>query len=60
MSDNNDTAIVKKLDAITTLLQQLVAIQLAREGVNKAEIGKHLHLAKSTVVKMLKGVGKDK
>jgi len=54
----SDDAICEKLDAIHATLQHILAIELAREGVNKAEIGKHLHVAKSTVVKMLKGINK--
>jgi predicted transcriptional regulator len=46
----------KKLDAILDLLRQLVALELARRGTPQAVIGKKLHVAKSTVVQMLKGV----
>lgn len=48
-----------KLDRIITLLQHLLALQLANGGVNKAEIGKHLKIAKSTIVKMLRDFNKE-
>jgi hypothetical protein len=41
------------------LLQQLVALEMAREGTPKQTIAKHLRLAKATVVSMLKGVKLD-
>jgi DNA-binding MarR family transcriptional regulator len=50
--------ISQKLDEVTRLLQYLVAIELYKEQVPKELIGKHLHIAKSTVVKMLKGIEK--
>lgn len=56
-SDN--AGLEKKLDAVIGLLQQLVAIEMAREGTPKQTIAKHLHLAKATVVSMLKGVKLD-
>lgn len=48
----------KKVDAAIGLMQHLLAIELAREGVPIQTIAKHLHLAKATVVAMLKGVQK--
>lgn len=48
-----------KLDRITGLLQHLLAIELSKGGVNKTEIGKHLRIAKSSVVKMLRGYGEE-
>ncbi len=45
-----------KLDKIINLLQLLVATELYRDGVAKSEIGKQLHLAKASVVAMLKGI----
>lgn len=46
----------KKLDQVIQLLQHILALQLASKGVNKGDIGKHLHVAKSTVVSLLRGV----
>jgi predicted transcriptional regulator len=46
----------KKLDTIIDLLRQLVALEFSRRGASKEVIGKRLHIAKSTVVKMLKGI----
>lgn len=46
----------KKLEQIEMLLQQSVALQMYVNGCPKDEIGRHLHVAKSSVIKMLKGV----
>ena len=45
-----------KLDEVIRLLQHILALQLADRGVKQIEIGKHLHVATSTVGKLLKGV----
>jgi Mn-dependent DtxR family transcriptional regulator len=50
----------EKLDRVIGLLQHLLALELSKGGINKAEIGKHLKVAKSSVVKMLHGYGEDK
>lgn len=52
--------IEKKLDTLIELMQQLVVLELARSGVPQVEIGKRIHVATSTVGKMLKGVKRDK
>lgn len=57
--DKNQT-IEKKLDTVIELLQHIVAMELSKSGMTQEAIGKHLHVAKATVVKMLKGVKKDK
>ena len=49
----------KKLDVIVELLRQSVAIQLYKNGASKDVIGRHLHIAKASVVKMLKGVDRE-
>lgn len=54
----------EQLDKVIALLNQSVAIQLYEKGCSMEQIGKHLHIAKATVVQMLKGVkvknnGKD-
>lgn len=54
-----DDVLNDKLDRITGLLQHLLAIELAKGGVNKTEIGKHLKIAKSSVVRMLRGFGEE-
>ena len=50
----------KKLDIVIELLQHLVALELSKSGVTQKVIGKRLHVAKATVVEMLKGVRKEK
>ena len=50
----------EKLDTIIELLRQLLALELSRSGVAKGTIGTHLHVAKSKVIEMLKGVSKEK
>ncbi len=49
------TDLDKKLDMAIGLLQHLLALELAREGVPQQAIAKHLRLAKASVGKMLKG-----
>lgn len=56
----DETILEKKLDTAIGLLRQLVAIELARSGVPKQVIGKQIHVAKATVVKMLHGVKNQK
>jgi predicted transcriptional regulator len=56
MAKDNKRMIEKKLDTVIQLLQQLLALELSRSGVTKEAIGKRLHVAKATVVEMLKGV----
>jgi Mn-dependent DtxR family transcriptional regulator len=53
---DTDELIDKKLDTIIDLLRHLVALQLSKAGVSRDVIGKRLHVAKSTVVEMLKGI----
>ena len=60
MARNANSTAEQKLDTIVTLLQHLLALELARSGLTKEAIGKHLHVAKATVVKMLRGVKKDR
>jgi DNA-binding MarR family transcriptional regulator len=48
----------EKLDKVIYLLQYLVALELQRSGVTQSTIGTHLHVAKATVVEMLRGVDK--
>jgi len=60
MEKDNQQILEKKLDTVIGLLQHLLALELSRNGVGTAEIGKHLHIATATVVKMLKGAKKEK
>ena len=50
----------QKMDIVIQLLQHLVAVQLFQSNVPKGDIAKHLHVAKSKVVKMLKYVSKER
>ena len=50
----------QKLDAIIQPLKHLLALQLYRSDVPQAEIGTHLYVATASVVKMRKGVSKEK
>lgn len=60
MPKDTDQVIEKKLDVVIELLQRLLALELSKSGVTQEVIGKQLHVAKATVVEMLKGVRKDK
>jgi hypothetical protein len=53
---DNDELVQKKLDTIIDLLRHLVALEFSNRGVPRDIIGKQLHIAKSTVVEMLKGI----
>jgi predicted transcriptional regulator len=59
MPRNPNNTIEQKLDEAIGLLQHLLALELAREGVTQQVIAKHIHVAKATVVNMLKGVKKN-
>jgi len=59
MTPGRDRVIEQKLDTVIDLLRQMLALELSRSGVAQSEIGKHLHVAKSTVVNMLRGVKKE-
>lgn len=56
MSSDNKISIEKKLDTLIAIAQQQLALDLYRSGMSKEEIGKQLHIAKSKVVSMLKGI----
>jgi orotate phosphoribosyltransferase-like protein len=56
----NDSALENKLDAITELLQNLLALELSKNGLTHEQIRKHLHVRKQTINKMLKGVKKER
>lgn len=59
-NENNNAGIEKKLDVVIELLQNLLALELSKGGVTQDIIAKRLHVAKATVVEMLKGVKKEK
>jgi DNA-binding MarR family transcriptional regulator len=52
---NGGTGLEQKLDTAIGLLQHLLVLELAREGIPQKAIAKHLCLAKASVGKMLKG-----
>ena len=55
----DEDATIQKLDLIIELLKQSLAIELYKSGAAQEVIGKHLHIAKASVVKMLKGVSRE-
>lgn len=59
MARNENSTAEQKLDTIISLLQHLLVLELARSGLTQEAIGKHLRIAKATVVKMLHGVKKN-
>lgn len=59
MTKTRTNSVKHKLDEAAGLLQHLLALEPAREGVPKQAIAKHIHGATATVVKMLKGVKKN-
>jgi predicted transcriptional regulator len=58
MKKTSDGLASEQLDTIIHLLRYLVALELSKRGVPQSTIGKHLHVAKSAVVEMLRGVEK--
>ncbi|KKT96557.1 MAG: hypothetical protein UW97_C0008G0014 [Parcubacteria group bacterium GW2011_GWA2_45_15] len=59
-NENNNIGIEKRLNVVIELLQNLLALELSKGGVTQDVISKRLHVAKATVVEMLKGVKKEK
>ncbi len=53
---DHNQIVEEKLDGVVELLQNLLAPELSKCGVPVAVIGKRVHVATATVVKMLKGV----
>lgn len=60
MAKGTNRTIEKKLDVVIELLQHLLALELSKNGITQEVIGKRLHVAKTKVVEMLKGVKKEK
>jgi len=46
----------EKLDKAIELLKHLLALELAREGVSRQAIAKHIGVATAKVTSMLKGI----
>lgn len=59
-SKDRDQILEQKLDVIIGLLRHLLALELARNGVKQALIGKHLQIAKAKVGTLLENVNKEK
>lgn len=57
---NNNEKLEKKLDTLIELSRLQVALELNKKGLSKEFIAKRLHLAKSKVVEMLRGIEKEK
>jgi predicted transcriptional regulator len=49
----------EKLDKAIELMKHLLAIELAREGVSRQVIAKHIGVATATVGQMLKGIKRN-
>lgn len=60
MTENNNQLIETKLDVVIEILQNLLAPELSKNGATQEVIGKRLHVAKASVVEMLKGIKKEK
>jgi hypothetical protein len=56
----NDPMLEKKLDTVIELLQNLLALELSKNGMTHEKIRKHLGIGKETVHKMLKGIKRVK
>ncbi len=48
-----------KLDEIAGLMKHLIAIELWRGGASQDQICKHIHVSKTDVGAMLKGVNRE-
>jgi hypothetical protein len=56
MKKESESALEKKLDEAIGLLKHLLALELAREGIPRSTIAKHIHVANAALGSMLKGV----
>lgn len=59
MAKNPNQTIEEKLDVVIELLQYLLAVELSKKGVPKADIRKRLRVAQATVTGMLKGIKEE-
>lgn len=57
---DNDQIIEKKLNVVIVLLQNLLALELCKNGVPQGEICKRLHVTNTRVGEMLRGVKREK
>lgn len=60
MKPTSGVTVEKGLERIAGLLQHILAVQLFEQNVTMGDIAKHLHVSKSSVVGMLRGVKKEK
>jgi predicted transcriptional regulator len=56
----NTSTVEMKLDVLIEIMQQMLAIELSKQGMTHEEIRQRLHVGKATVNEMLKGIKKDK
>jgi hypothetical protein len=56
MTRDSESALEKKLDEAIAILKHLLALELAREGISRSAIAKHIRVANATLGTMLKGV----
>ena len=59
MAKNPKQTIEEKLDVVIELLQYLLALELSKRGVAKADIRKRLRVGSATVTGMLKGIKEE-
>jgi len=60
MTNGTNDTLERRLDTVIELLRHLLVLELAQPGVTQEKIGKHLHIAKSSVVEMLSGIKKER
>jgi Mn-dependent DtxR family transcriptional regulator len=60
MRATNEDLVAAKLDTLIELSRNMLALELWKSGATQEEIAKRLHVSKSTVVEMLRGVEKAK
>ncbi len=56
----DNQTIEKKLDTLIEIMQQMLAIELSKQGLTHEDIRQRLHVGKATVNEILKGIKKDK
>jgi Mn-dependent DtxR family transcriptional regulator len=60
MRSTNEDLVAAKLDTLIELSRNMLALELWKGGATQEGIAKRLHVSKSTVVEMLRGVEKAK
>jgi len=58
MKSTNEDPVAAKLDTLIGLSRNMLALELWKSGTTQEEIARRLHVSKSTVVEMLRGVEK--